>query len=107
MVLFASASLTASFFVRDPLLLVLLAVTLLTMPSRLGGALGHWALPAAWIGTGLHLTENGTSINYLAQQSGSLTRFPSQATGLSFIGAATLAALCLGARLSEQRSRRR
>lgn len=94
----ATATLVASVFVRDPVVLVLATVTVLTLPSRLGGAYAHWLLPSGWLGTSLFLTEEGTSIDYLAQKTYAVERLPSQAIGSTIVAVMTVVLFLVGAR---------
>jgi hypothetical protein len=98
---FAATSLAASLLLKNPLLLVAATVALLAVPSFLAGPMAD-AMPSAWIGQALHLTENGTSVNYVAQQSGYLDRTPSQWVGLAVITSVTLVAMALGATGAER-----
>jgi hypothetical protein len=96
-VFFASACSATALVVRNPMVLVLLTVAVVTVPSFLSGPWLQWFMPSGWIGDGLYLSHNGHSINFLSEKNTHDTRYPSQAIALGSMAATALVTLAVGA----------
>jgi hypothetical protein len=70
------------------------------------GSLVGSILPSGLIADALHLTENGTSINYINERSGHLQRTPSQWVAIVVVAGTSIASMAAGATAAERRARR-